>query len=475
MARQHSGVDLSEDIVRKVRALYEKHPYPHYPLFVKLRWQDGYLSSSWFSTRLCREKFSAFGAMRPETGRARQVLLAGSGETLPYILRKNEPASTTLTSVDLSQNSLNRARWRTLFCSGPSNYVCEDLNAWLERNMASLHFEHIDAYGVLHHLPDPSRTLRLLSQTLPDGGTMRVMIYNRRSRRFLYHLRRATDLMGLTPHSPADLTRLRSLLSVLAEHAPSLGAKFACLGPGTLGSDARLADTFLHPREAQVDIRKWFDSINLAGLTPIGLYDRYAELDDLKNPLWVMPSWQSLEERACDGRFENNLELFLAKVPADNRPQNNQERAGGRYDFWQQCQIWRLGLKLPPTSWFSFEETRALSYPIKMLLWHHFINYVYGSADRPKIDDLVQRLPFSAVQRLVRLGAIFRGQLASAPLWEALSCPLHSEMEVPVKHPIKSLRDTPVLEKVEKIMAATGRASDRRIELVLQRLQAAQR
>ena len=469
---------LSGQITGQVRKLYDKYPYPNYPLMARFKWQDGYLSTSLFSSALSRDHFNASVGPAGQCGR---VLLAGCGEILPYIIRKNEPNCTSMACVDLSDHSLRRARLRNLFTPGSVTYFCEDLNQFLEDSLKQRRvFDHIDSYGVLHHLPNPSGAIKNLAEALTPGGTMRIMVYNRRARRFIFHLQRALALMGLTPYSSADLALVRSFFSILARYAPILGEKLSQIGTHTLGSDARLVDTFLHPHEAQIDIEQWFDACSKGGLQPVAVFDRYAELDDLDNPMWQPPSWQQLEERAKDGRYENNLELFLTKTPIkmSARDSYSPDLSAGcmRQRRNKAC---RLKLMSPPSQWFGFEETKCISYVKRIKLWHHFIDHVYDTGREPgctpRLESLLSNLPVPAIQRLARIGVIFRSQIVSEALRRIMMQPLQAVIELPQKRQAVDLQETPVCNKVKQILATKDRGGEKMVALVLHRLYEAQR
>ena len=73
------------EITQTVRSLYEKHPYPKYPLLARPRWVDGYLASSLFSQRLTMDLKLETRDLRGVAGtnnRQMQILLGGSGGRL---------------------------------------------------------------------------------------------------------------------------------------------------------------------------------------------------------------------------------------------------------------------------------------------------------------------------------------------------------------------------------------------------------
>ena len=101
-------------IVAAVSAFYEAYPYPKYPLLASPRWQDGYLTHSLFarslvSNLICKDSLSGRNiGVQGST----KVLIGGGGEILPYVVRKWEPSSRHVISVELSSSSIRRARWR---------------------------------------------------------------------------------------------------------------------------------------------------------------------------------------------------------------------------------------------------------------------------------------------------------------------------------------------------------------------------
>lgn len=404
---------MNDAVTASVARLYEMFPYPRYPLLARPRWQDGYLASSLFAARL-----RARGASRPSGPLGRReavsVLLGGSGEILPYVVRKWEPWGSRVLSLDLSRASLQRARFRLGPLAPGSSFIHADLATWLARRAASgeAPFDHVDAYGVLHHMPDPGQALRLVEANLAPGGTVRLMVYNSPARAWIHELQALLRMLRVSPFTPEDRAFARRFVNALGRNLPALGERLAQMGGEMLRSEARFVDAFLHTREARLPVERWRELVAGAGLEAYALFDRYAELDDLANPLWSMPDWQALAVRAADGRFENNLELFLAKP--GKAPPSVTARSHPR----------RLFLKPPPRAWFEYRETRAIDLATRWRIWHAFLR---GAP----IDHLTGRLTRPALQRLARLGAIVPMQLGSAPQRALAAAALCSAMEPP--------------------------------------------
>lgn len=413
---------MNPGIISSVARLYTTFPYPRYPLLARPRWQDGYLSSSLFAARLRSthtlaskqaQQNSAVCDTQPESA-APQILLGGAGEILPYIVRRWEPKQHHVVSVDLSRPSLMRARLRLGWVTPRTQFVQADLSAWLSQRQRQglAPLQHIDAYGVIHHMSDPGEALKLLAANLADGGSMRLMVYNSPARTWIHQLQSLLRIFRISPYSASDRQFARHLIQRLADHLPSLGQRLRQIGPSTLSNEARFVDTFLHPREAKVAITHWGSLLAAAGLEAYALFDRYAELDDLKNPLWHMPDWQDLSKRAADARFENNLEIFVAKS-GDSPPTANTPLPR------------RLLLKPPPLLWFNFNETRHIDHRTRWALWHAFLRHA-------SIEPLQHRLTRPALQRLARIGAILPSQLAERSIAAIAAARMSNEMEAPL-------------------------------------------
>lgn len=447
--------DPAATLTARVRAQYEAFPYPAYGLWLPLRGQEAYGSHSLFAARLLEQRGQAPALRHAEAPR---ILLAGCGEVYPYLAGFWEPRRHRLIAADLSARSLRRARLRCL----PRMRRME----WLRGDLGDAGFPlpadlaHIDCYGVLHHLPRPAAVLRRFGGLLAPGGTARIMVYNSEARGWIRHVQRAFALLGLRASEAADLEAARRLLADLADVSPALRDR---LGPmrENLANPARLVDTFFHAREARLGLRYWLDAIAAAGLEPIGLFDRYGELDDLANPLLEMPEAADLQARIADRRFEGNLELFLAK-PGPARGPAAPVRLPSAHI-----------LRGPPASWWGYRETCRLPWHLRLAVWRHFLANVAGR--RAQADALAARLPPEACARLARLGAILPDECASGELKARLRAPLEAAMEPPDFPAPMGLRNHRELRAAVAERLRGKPVAERRVELVMARLDAAQR
>jgi SAM-dependent methyltransferase len=461
----------SAGLAARVRAQYEAYPYPAYGLFLPLRGQEAYASNSVFAARLM-EQHGGEPALRRDP--APSVLLAGCGDVFPYLATFWEPRRHRLIALDLSAHSLRRARLRCLPRLRAIDWRRADLGD--EAIPLPEKLTHADCYGVLHHMARPAAALARLGRSLAPGGTARLMVYNSPARAWIRHLQRAFSLLGLQGGKAEDRDAARALLRFLSEVSPALRARLSALGE-TLSHPARFVDTFFHAREARLDLAYWLQAIADAGLTPLGLYDRYGELDDLPNPLLEFPAETALRERIADRRFENNFEIFLAKMGSGPA-----EESGGRPYPRANAPSARIrlpsahALRTPPRSWWGYRETCGLPWGLRRAAWKHFLANLSGH--RVLADGWAGRLPPRALQRLGRLGAVWPDECGSEELKRLLREPLEDSMEPPGFAPASDLRGNRALrERVRNLLreAATGARREDRLNLVLARLDAAQR
>ncbi len=94
-----------------------------------------------------------------------------------------------VTAVDLSAKSLEIARQRAQVFGLADRITFHHADA--EQLSAVVPVEPYDlvySFGVIHHSPHPERILTELRRFLPKGGTLKVMVYHRRSWKVLWIL-----------------------------------------------------------------------------------------------------------------------------------------------------------------------------------------------------------------------------------------------------------------------------------------------
>lgn len=414
---------MSETLLHdQVLTLYNKHPYPNYPLFAGIKWADAHYSSAHFSAMLRAHSLGLKwnqDQSKKQTQEKKHILIVGCGDTMPYILRQLEPANHQIYALDLSRHNLNRARLRLWRSFGRITFIESDFIHFARTT--PLRFDHIDCYGVLHHTANPLKAIKLMAELLRPYATVRLMVYNTNARQWIHHISRAFSLLGLSIFEPSDIKKAIRILELLCVSNPIMQDRLYASGILKNIHIPRIADTFFHPREARLDLQSYIEALETSNLNIDGLWDRYGELDDLKNPLWTVPSTKSLNDRSLDLRFENNLELFCHK--REGIPPQSLTMPAFRPSHYL-----KLITKQAPRHWFSFDETRQISWQAKHLIWKNHLDSLYKGQDRC-ISHILKPLSPQTRQRLARVGAILPIQSMSSEIRDQLWQPIHSHME----------------------------------------------
>jgi hypothetical protein len=228
-----------------------------------------------------------------------------------------------------------------------------------------------------------------------------------------------------------------------------------------IAEPARLVDAFFHEREARLSLDYWLKEIDGAGLSILGLMDRYAELDDLPNPLQKVPPQNQLQARIDDLRFENNLEFYLFK---------HQSQSAGPLTFATPLNLRR---RLPPLAWQRYAETRGLGKLVLWQLWQTFLSYNFEGRSS-YLDRWARRINPLALQRLSRLGALFPDQFQSRELKKLLLAPMQTFMEAPALKKALVLKEVPQLQRQLERILIEKKLPMARIRLIEERILRAQ-
>jgi len=175
---------VANDVTEQLRTQYEESPYPRWinlPLQGTPILLEDYISRSVPGLTDAERR-------QPENPR---ILVAGCGTGLaPNHLAKHIK-NATVVAIDLSLNSLAYAKRKSRKL-GLENieYIQGDI---LNLGMLEQKFDHINCYGVLHHLNNIQQAWRTLTDQLKPNGTMQIGIYSEVAQRPLHHARQFID------------------------------------------------------------------------------------------------------------------------------------------------------------------------------------------------------------------------------------------------------------------------------------------
>jgi 2-polyprenyl-3-methyl-5-hydroxy-6-metoxy-1,4-benzoquinol methylase len=237
-----------------VKAHYERHVYPQFPLWASVRTCDAYalnLDALW-------ARFN--GERLPQ--KERKILLAGCGSFSPYPAAVANPEA-QITALDLSEANLRRATLHSWIHGYFNvNFIRGDITQTAGSDfLKDQRFHFIDCYGVLHHIPDVITALNALHSWLNPAGFMRIMVYSQSARRSAQSIRTAMRMLGV--HTLRELKQL-------CRNAPT-GSRFRDYLDATPEADfdSGLADLFLHPYAKTYTLEALLKILEITGFEPL--------------------------------------------------------------------------------------------------------------------------------------------------------------------------------------------------------------
>ena len=237
----------------KVRAFYEKMPYPA-PLTNLDAHRDLYQNPL-----RRRAEFHLMWPAKEPTGK-QDILIAGCGtsQAARYALREPDAR---VTAIDISDASLRHTR------DLRRKYKLENLELHqlpIERvRETSRSFDLVVCTGVLHHLQDPDSGLRALRDVLRPGGAMRLMVYGSYGRAGIYMMQEYCRLLEIDP-SVTDLQTLSAALKALPPDHPISGL---LRRSKDFWRPEAMADALLHPQDRAYTVPELYAWLDRCGLS----------------------------------------------------------------------------------------------------------------------------------------------------------------------------------------------------------------
>jgi len=233
---------LSGSVSQLVRSQYEENPFP--------RWAT---LPVWGQRSTMKEYISRVFPNIREEERAQpghpQILVAGCGTGwIPNDLA-NRIENASITALDLSLASLGYAQRKSKKLGFKNiKYIHGDI-----QNLETLQmqFDHINCYGVLHHMEDPLKGWQALNDCLKPGGTMHIGLYSEIARRSNTRLRQYIEEHGFKADSKG-MRDFRQHIIALDDNSPfktiTNSHVFYCM--------SELRDTSFHAQELMLTIPK---------------------------------------------------------------------------------------------------------------------------------------------------------------------------------------------------------------------------
>jgi len=240
----------TDRITPAVRAQYETWPYP--------AWTRVTLDTP-------RRLPDTIAALDVDVAAALPVKAAmlvagcGTGRQAAYVASQYPDA--TVTAIDISEASLDYGR-RQCAALGIANvrFLRLDLHRIAELGRR---FHAIHSAGVLHHVANPERGLKLLADVLEPGGVMHLMLYNRHQRLMVNGAKAL--LMADLLHEPVSDDLLRRVRQRFLDRPDHPAAAYV-MRSRDFFTLAGAHDLLLHRHEDPFDLPRLDRALAAAGL-----------------------------------------------------------------------------------------------------------------------------------------------------------------------------------------------------------------
>ena len=170
---------ITNAISKKVKKQYEENPYP--------RWRYDYTYSPVNFLNVLNFEIKPNKIIKSNKFQNPDILIAGCG-TGEHVLMTSNYLNAKILSVDLSLKSLSYAKRKTEELEIKNvEYLHADI---LELNKLRKKFDVIEASGVLHHMEDPKKGLKILVDLLKSHGFLRLGLYSEIARKHIIEARK---------------------------------------------------------------------------------------------------------------------------------------------------------------------------------------------------------------------------------------------------------------------------------------------
>jgi SAM-dependent methyltransferase len=194
-------------------------------------------------------------------------------------------------------------------------------------------FDYIDCCGVLHHLADPARGLRILADALAPEGGMGLMVYGEFGRSGVYPMQDLLRMLGETDPAEKRIETAKRLLRQLP--ATNLFARNPVLNDHLRAGDAGIHDLLLHSRDRAYRVPALMALIDGAGLAATALiepwrYDPASYLADQKllGALNGLDRWQrAAAAELLAGNLKAHIAYVVPKARAGSTVADPQDRS----------------------------------------------------------------------------------------------------------------------------------------------------
>ena len=278
--------EISNKVSSKVREQYEESPYPRW-VNLDLKLEPAPISKvvEELQLKLHYEKIN--GAKNPD------ILIAGCGTGQHSIATASRFKSSKVLAVDLSLSSLAYAKRKTEELAIKNiDYMQADI---LDLGKLNKQFDIIESVGVLHHMDNPMKGWKVLTDCLKPGGLMRIGLYSDLARQHIVKIREEISQTGIGS-SNAEMRSFRETIMRSDEDHHKLSIQSV-----DFYSLSTLKDLLFHVQEHRFTIPLIKDHLNKLGLKFCGfeaskIVRNFKQINNHKDDLYNLDKWQAYEE-----------------------------------------------------------------------------------------------------------------------------------------------------------------------------------
>ena len=307
--------EIKDKVSCKVREQYEQNPYPRWvnspsPLYYFSHFPFKFKSVSEMITQQdIRIWYHGKEIVNP------QILITGCGTGRQSIGTATAFKNCDVLAIDLSLNGLTYAKRKTEEL-GITNidYMQADILDLRELNRK---FDIIESIGVLHHMDDPMKGWKVLTDCLNTGGLMRIGLYSELGRRDIPKIRdeiNQSTVWEKQSYHDAIRSFRKTIISSEEEHHKQI------LDHNTsFYSMSMLRDLLFHVQEHRFTIPQIEASLSSLGLMFCGFEDGFTvqqfreSIDIYDNDLYELEKW-ALFEKEHPEWFPGIYQFWCQKV-----------------------------------------------------------------------------------------------------------------------------------------------------------------
>jgi tetratricopeptide (TPR) repeat protein len=278
--------EISDDVSLKVRAQYEKNPYPRWVKTAKV-------TKARSISEICAEVNLDLHSKSIKNVIAPAILIAGCGTGQHSIQTASNFSDCQVTAVDLSLASLAYAKRKTTEL-GITNieYLQADI---LRLDQLDQKFDIIESTGVLHHMDEPMAGWRVLTDLLMPGGLMKIGLYSELARHPIVEVRKEITLQKVGT-SDIDIREFRRSLAESNDENHQLLTKWI-----DFFSLSMLRDLIFHVQEHRFtlpQIKKCLDELGLkfCGFENKDIISIFRKLHGEEADIYDLALWHQCEK-----------------------------------------------------------------------------------------------------------------------------------------------------------------------------------